>query len=159
MTLQDLNTLEADAARESLQRCCGSRKWIASMISRRPFPDVQDMISASDSIWWSLAKEDWLEAFSNHPKIGEKGQGWSAEEQRGMDAAARETAAEMGRLNRLYENNFGWIFIICATGKTADEMRELLEQRLKNEASAELKIAASEQAEITHLRIRKLLKQ
>ncbi len=114
---------------------------------------------AAEEAWWSLVESDWLEAFSKHPKIGDRkpiGK-WSAEEQRGMDQATSETAGSMENLNRAYEAKFGWIFIICATGRSAEEMLSQLEQRLANDPAAEIRIAAGEQAKITRLRLQKLI--
>jgi 2-oxo-4-hydroxy-4-carboxy-5-ureidoimidazoline decarboxylase len=160
LTLRDLNSAERSAAREQFARCCGSNAWADAMILRSPFKDLQDMICSSDDIWWSLQEADWLEAFSKHPKIGEKlSSGWSADEQRGMNLANRETATQIVRLNQAYEDKFGWIFIVCASGKTADEMRALLEQRMNNDRNTEMRIAAAEQAKITQLRLRKLIEQ
>jgi OHCU decarboxylase len=110
-------------------------------------------------IWWRLAPTDWLEAFSKHPKIGEKGKvsQWSSEEQSGMNSSAIDTAKSLAALNRTYFDKFGWIFIVCATGKSAEEMLSLLEARLPNRPDDELRIAAAEQNKITLLRLRKLL--
>ena len=164
MTLIELNDLEFAKATDEFLKCCGSRAWSGHMATRRPFDSVQGMIAAGRGIWRSLQECDWLEAFAAHPRIGQKGigqkgNGWSAEEQRGMDAASSETASEMNRLNEAYHQKFGWTFIICATGKTAEEMRAALEQRLANDAEAELRIAGAEQEKITELRIQKLLNQ
>ncbi len=158
MTLQDLNSAQAETVREPLGRCCGSEAWLARMIECRPFENVQALTAASDEIWWSLAENDWLQAFAKHPRIGEKrSDHWSSEEQRGMDQASSNTAAVMEKLNRRYEDKFGWIFIVCATGKHAGEMLTILQTRLANEAGDEIRIAASEQAKITKLRLEKLL--
>lgn len=160
MTLQDLNSANADKLREPLGGCCGSEAWVARMIEWRPFDNFEALIAASDEIWWSLAESDWLQAFSKHPKIGEKrADPWSSDEQRGMDQASFDIAAAMEKLNRQYDDKFGWIFIVCATGKRAGEMLTTLENRLANEAADEIRIAASEQAKITKLRLGKLLAQ
>ena len=159
MTLDDLNGLEFAKARGELLKCCGSHTWAEGMAARRPFESVPAMIATGREMWRSLAESDWLEAFAAHPRIGAQGKGWSAEEQRGMQAANNDTVSEMGRLNDAYYGKFGWIFIICATGRTAEEMRGALEQRLANKAETELRIAAAEQEKITELRIQKLLSQ
>lgn len=164
MTLSELNDLSATQAADQLRQCCGSRVWAEEMASRRPFESAQAVIAAGREIWRSLREPDWLEAFAAHPRIGEKGigargKGWSAEEQRGMDAAKSDNVSEMSRLNEAYYQKFGWIFIICATGKTAEEMRAALEQRLPNDAKTELQFAAAEQEKITEMRIQKLLRQ
>lgn len=137
--------------------CCGSGAWANAMFRRQPFADIH---READEIWWSLASEDWLEAFAAHPKIGQKSAAkWTAQEQSGMSQAAASTAQEMDRLNIKYENKFGFIFIVCATGKSADEMLSILQTRINNSREEEIRIAAAEQAKITHLRLDKLLKQ
>lgn len=140
-----------------LTACCGSSAWAEAMFARQPFADRPSMHQAADDIWWSLTPEDWLDAISKHPKIGEKSSArWSAQEQSGMSHPAFETAQEMARLNAEYDARFGFIFIVCATGKSADEMLQLLRTRLANTREEEIRNAATEQAKITHLRLDKL---
>ena len=159
MTLEELNAMDVEALRHRLEQCCGSRAWVNRMTVRRPFQDVSQLQMAAEETWWSVDASDWLEAFSKHPKIGDRKPAgkWSAEEQRGMDAATHESARAIEELNRAYQEKFGWIFIICATGRSAEEMQNQLEQRLKNDPAAEIRIAAGEQAKITRLRLQKLL--
>lgn len=163
MTLAKLNGAIREQAREALVACCGSEAWAEQMIASRPFTDRTALHTAADSIWGSLTPADWVEAFSKHPKIGDKSisnkpaSAWSAQEQQGMSHASEDTAAAMRRLNEQYEHKFGWIFIVCATGKSADEMRKLIERRLSNDSDKELQIAAAEQAKIMHLRLDKLV--
>ena len=123
-------------------------------------------MTKADRIWWSLDSEDWLEAFHSHPKIGEKkaaaptaaeAQQWSEDEQSGIRNSVQLTLDELADLNRAYEEKFGYIFIVCASGKSSEEMLAILHDRLKNNAVEELRIAAAEQAKITELRLRKLL--
>ncbi len=164
--LDRLNTLPAEAARGEFLKCCGSTAWAATMIEQRPFQTVESLKQTSEEIWSSLSEQHWLEAFHSHPKIGEQkaaattakeAQAWSEQEQSGTRDAAAETTAELARLNREYEEKFGFIFIVCATGKTSDEMLALLRERLSNTSERELRIAAAEQAKITDLRFNKLL--
>jgi OHCU decarboxylase len=138
------------------------------MAGQRPFDDFQQLTAEADRIWSSLGPTDWLEAFSHHPKIGEKKAApaqsleaarWSDEEQAGTRAAAQGTLAELEKLNRIYEERFGFIFIVCATGKTTEEMLALITERLRNDYETELPIAAEEQRRITHLRLRKLVER
>jgi OHCU decarboxylase len=159
MTLHEINFLSPAEVETHLFRCCGSTRWATLMIERRPFRNALDLQSAAETIWWSLGKTDWLEAFSQHPKIGAKkvSAQWSEAEQAGMAKASSEMIGEMAELNHVYEQKFGWIFIVCATGKTGDQMRTMLAQRLANEKEDEIKIAAAEQAKITRLRLEKLL--
>jgi OHCU decarboxylase len=166
--LERLNSLtQVEAARELL-KCCGSSRWANRMAARMPFDDFHQMMAEADRIWAGLEPQDWLEAFSHHPKIGEKRAApaqsaeaarWSEQEQEGASAADDEKLAELTMLNRAYEDRFGYIFIVCATGKTTQEMLALLKERLVDEPDRELRIAAEEQRRITQLRLRKLLEK
>jgi OHCU decarboxylase len=136
------------------------------MVKHRPFPTEETLIAAANDIWWSLDRGDWLEAFRSHPKIGEQkaagkvsaqSQQWSGQEQSGVATASHETVSTLAALNEAYEQKFGFIFIICATGKTSEEMLTALRERLQNDREAELPIAAAEQNKITELRLKKLL--
>jgi OHCU decarboxylase len=169
--LKRLNALPATEAEADLLACCGASRWARGMVARRPFGNLAELFAAADEIWRSLGREDWLEAFARHPQIGEKaiekrieaqaGQllssRWSAEEQSGAQRNSADIVARLAEGNRAYRQRFGYIFIVCATGKTADEMLAILERRLQNDASAELTFAAEEQRRITHLRLEKLL--
>jgi 2-oxo-4-hydroxy-4-carboxy-5-ureidoimidazoline decarboxylase len=165
MTLDEFNALPAAQAAEVLARCCGARRWVEQMAARRPLAGFEDLLIAADEAFALLEPDDWREAFSHHPKIGDlqslrKKFGataeWASGEQAGL-AGARETLLEaLAEANRAYEERFGYIFIICATGKSADEMLGALEERLPNEPEEELGIAAAEQMKITHLRLHKL---
>jgi OHCU decarboxylase len=155
--LEELNALPANAAERELAKCCGSTRWIAAMASRRPFRSADQLLLDADDLWWSLDGGDWLEAFSHHPRIGERAAGWAQDEQSGTQDAAAETLEKLADLNHEYERKFAHVFLICATGKSADEMLNNLEQRIRNEPAAELRIAAGEQAKITRLRLEKLL--
>jgi 2-oxo-4-hydroxy-4-carboxy-5-ureidoimidazoline decarboxylase len=165
MTFDELNALDNEAAAAELMRCCGSSRWSRQMAAARPFADAGAMSDAADAVWWALDRADWLEAFAAHPKIGAGGTGaagrtgadWSDEEQRGVADAGDETRRRLAEANREYEARFGYIFIVCATGRTAAEMLALLEGRLRHDAGDELRIAAEEQRRITQLRLRKLL--
>ena len=149
--------MPAEAVEETLRKCCGSTRWCRAMAARRPFRSVDELHRAAEEVWWSLDPEDWREAFGAHPRIGERGAGWSAEEQSGARDAAASTLARLARGNEDYEKRFGHVFLICATGRTAEEMLANLEQRMMNDPSDELRVAAGEQARITHLRLDKLL--
>jgi OHCU decarboxylase len=136
------------------------------MTGARPFSDVETLLGEAERIWWSLSEADWLEAFRAHPKIGEQkaaavqseqAQNWSAQEQSGIADAAAGTKAELATQNLEYEQRFGFIFIVCATGKTSGQMLAILTERLQNDTETELRIAAEEQRKITRLRIEKML--
>lgn len=161
-----LNALSSAAARTELLKCCGSTRWATTLTERRPFANLDQLLAQADDVWWALDQSDLLEAFRSHPKIGEKkapapvateAQQWSTQEQQGVAHAGEQDVEKLARLNRAYEEKFGFIFIVCATGKSTDEILALLETRLENEPAAELRIAAAEQAKITDLRLRKLL--
>jgi len=159
MTIGDINSLDPSAGHALFLECCGSEAWASSMVAGRPFDTLDQLRQYANDTWWHLTKEDWLHAFSKHPRIGEKRQlsNWSTEEQRGMAGAEDQTVQNMAQLNEAYFEKFGWIYIVCATGKNGDEMLALLEQRIQNDASQELHNASQEQAKIMDLRIRKLL--
>lgn len=159
MTLQELNTSSADIAEKAFLDCCGSAQWAGVMAMQRPFGDVGGVHATAHDLWWSLSETDWLQAFACHPRIGEKRpvSAWSAQEQKGMSAASVNTANAIAALNREYFQRFGYIFIVCATGKSAAEILFLLKQRIMNSPQEELRIAATEQMKITHLRLDKLI--
>ena len=169
--LARLNALPAGEAESALLACCGSREWARRLAAERPFADVAALYTAADRVWGALGRADWLEAFRAHPRIGERSaadpaaagakaaasRGWSQAEQAGTRAAGDTTRAALAEANRDYEARFGHIFIVCATGKSAEEMRALARQRLQNDPATELGIAAEEQRKITRLRLEKLV--
>src|SRR5258705_2430443 len=166
--LRWLNDLPRERAVEELLKCCGSTRWASELEEKLPFGSVEGVYSSADELWWNLSPNDWLEAFKAHPKIGEKkassqvsstSQQWSRHEQSSINYAAQSTLERLAILNSEYEARFGFIFIVCATGKSSEEMLAILTARINNEPSAELPIAAAEQAKITQLRIAKLLDQ
>jgi len=152
MIAQTINTLADESV---LRRVCGSPEWARRMLAARP---ITDPFATSDEIWSSLSEKDWQEAFAAHPRIGEKkGGAWSAQEQSGTRSAAEQTMQDLAEANRKYEEKFGHIYIVCATGKSAEEMLRLCNERLGNDAGAELRVAAEEQRKIMHLRLKKLV--
>lgn len=164
--LSRLNALAAGEAREELRRCCGAARWVEVMVAGRPYANTEALRAAADRAASSLSREDWLEAFRHHPKIGDRDalrarfattEAWAASEQGGVSAATDATLDALAEGNRAYEARFGHIFIVCATGKSADEMLSLLRARIGNAPDAELRIAAAEQAKITRIRLEKLL--
>ena len=163
-TLAELNACPAEQAEAALLACCGSFRWAQRMAQRRPFEDAEELLAVADVIWRELAPEDWLEAFSKHPRIGEQPKqraaferAWSQQEQAAAKQTADATREALAAANRAYYERFGYIFIVCATGKTAEEMLAILRQRLQNDPGSELHIAAEEQRKITGLRLKKLL--
>jgi 2-oxo-4-hydroxy-4-carboxy-5-ureidoimidazoline decarboxylase len=158
MTIAALNRLSPSRASAELIRCCGSTRWAKAMAKARPFDTLETMQQRSDEIWASLGRRDWLEAFAAHPRIGgSAGSEWSAAEQSGAASAGEAATARLASLNDLYERRFGHIFVVCATGKSAAEMLDLLEARMSNGPHAELRNAAEEQRKITNLRLAKLV--
>jgi 2-oxo-4-hydroxy-4-carboxy-5-ureidoimidazoline decarboxylase len=164
--LDTLNALPPDEAGAEFLKCCGSMNWARQIASARPFENVDALLDSAANIWWSLAPDDWLAAFRSHPKIGERqaeratsttAHAWSEQEQSGINGAAQETTAALAAGNLQYEQRFGYIFIVCASGKSADEMLAILRARLPNDPDQELRIAAGEQAKITSLRLQKLI--
>ncbi len=148
-----------------LQGCCGSTAWVQGMVDRRPFGTLGVLLREADDLWWSLSPDDWREAFDHHPRIGERtsasAQGeqaarWSAGEQQGVGDAATDVLQALADGNREYEQLFGHIYLVSATGKSAEEMLALLRQRMQNDPMTELRVAAEEQAKITRLRLQKM---
>ncbi|HEY2151377.1 MAG TPA: 2-oxo-4-hydroxy-4-carboxy-5-ureidoimidazoline decarboxylase [Vicinamibacterales bacterium] len=159
MQLSELNACEPAAAGRRLLQCCGSTRWAQLMTGARPFADLKTMIARGEAIWDSLDAGDWLEAFAAHPQIGAgaDSRGWSGREQAGMADAGDGTRRRLAEANAAYASRFGYIFIICATGRTAGEMLEALEQRMQNDPGSELGVAAGEQRRIIALRLAKLV--
>ena len=164
MTLAEFNALPSSQAESLLMNCCGSPRWAASVASRRPYATVEALHKSADAIWWNLERADWLEAFSHHPQIGDKpasgsesARRWAEGEQTGARAAPDDVKARLARANRAYFEKFGYIYIVCATGKTAEGMLAILNQRLQNDLPSELSIAAEQQRLITRIRLEKFL--
>ena len=166
MTLHELNILSQPQLREELLKCCGSSTWVKMMMAYFPADDMESLLEEAEEIWYECSGDDWKEAFANHPKIGDveslakkfaSTAQWASGEQSGVNAASREIIEALAEENRLYEEKFGYIFIVCATGKSAEEMLGILQSRLPNTPEDEIEIAAEEQNKITKLRIEKLL--
>ncbi len=155
--LDRLNVVSSEEAEAMLLPCCGSREWARRMAESRPFQNAGAMEETSDRLWRSLGREDWLEAFAAHPRIGERGDARSQREQAGALGAGADALTELAEANRAYESRFGHIFIVCAAGKSAAEMLAILRGRLGNDPETELRVAAEEQRKIMNLRLEKLL--
>jgi 2-oxo-4-hydroxy-4-carboxy-5-ureidoimidazoline decarboxylase len=163
-TLGRWNSLDAEPAAREILSCCGSRAWAEALAARRPFSDPEKLFEDSDWVWAGLAEDDWREAFDSHPRIGQQharaatveSLAWSAQEQ---SAAAQEDASKLALAegNRQYEERFGRIFIVCATGKSAAEILATLNTRMNNTAADEVLEAAEQQRQITQLRLRRWL--
>jgi 2-oxo-4-hydroxy-4-carboxy-5-ureidoimidazoline decarboxylase len=166
MRVDELNQLPSDEAVDHFLRCCGSRRWAERMAAGRPYEDVDQVHEAAGRIWNALSREDWMEAFTAHPRIGdvnslrkkfENTRTWASGEQSGVNAADEAVIAGLADGNGRYEDKFGFIFIVCATGKSAREMLDLLLARLPNSRDEEIRNAGAEQLKITNLRIDKWL--
>jgi OHCU decarboxylase len=156
--IAEFERLSPRAAAESLRECCDSSRWVSAMIERRPFGSRGEILEAADEIWKSLEPSDWLEAFAHHPRIGEQTKdSVAAREQSGVKTADDDTRTQLAQINRDYEQRFGYIYIVCATGKSAEEMLAIGRGRMKNDAATEIAVAAEEQRKITQLRLAKLL--
>jgi 2-oxo-4-hydroxy-4-carboxy-5-ureidoimidazoline decarboxylase len=160
-----IDAAPADEARRLLRTCCGSARWVEAMLTRRPFGTMGRLLEAAREVWFSLSNADWLEAFSHHPQIGDREslrrrfaetRHLAEREQAGVEGASDDVLTALAAGNREYEKAFGHIFIVCATGLTADEMLAKLRERLENDSHIEIRIAAEEQAKITEHRLRAL---
>jgi allantoicase len=165
-SLERFNRQPRQRVLRALLDCCGSKKWAQEVASNRPFTSEAELYEFAHKTWAALPREDWLEAFLHHPPIGETkakakqsaaASRWSAKEQSSAQKAMPEVLQELAAQNRAYAEKFGYVFLICATGKSSEEILNALRQRLPNEPAAELHIAAEEQRKITRLRLEKLL--
>ncbi|HZT59282.1 MAG TPA: 2-oxo-4-hydroxy-4-carboxy-5-ureidoimidazoline decarboxylase [Pyrinomonadaceae bacterium] len=166
--IDKLNSMTPDEKRAVLLSCCGSTRWAERVAALLPMWDEGQVLIIGERVWNELAREDWLEAFRAHPKIGERraetevseaARRWSEGEQSRAGEASAETLAALAEANREYEEKFGFIFIVCATNRTAGQMLSMLRERMRNDAGTELRVAAEEQWRITELRVRKLLEK
>jgi 2-oxo-4-hydroxy-4-carboxy-5-ureidoimidazoline decarboxylase len=160
------NSMPSEEAMEDILPCCGSRAWARAMAARRPIRTEADLLAACDDIWKNLPVSDWIEAFQSHPRIGDskasspasaQSAAWSRTEQEKVGLAGDAVKRALAEGNRAYEHRFGRIFIVCATGKSAQEILEILERRLRNDDQIELLEAAEQQRQIAHLRLKKWL--
>lgn len=166
MTLDALNRLSEADATAAFTQCCAATRWVERMVIDRPFESLDEMLEISDRIWEECDVDDYLEAFEGHPRIGDveslakkyaKTKGWAGGEQKGVEGADASVIQRLADGNKSYEEKFGHIFIVCATGKSAAEMLALLEARMNNDPAQEINVAAEEQNKITRIRLKKLL--
>jgi 2-oxo-4-hydroxy-4-carboxy-5-ureidoimidazoline decarboxylase len=166
------NDASFEAAAEQVLPCCGSKAWSRDMAARRPLQDEVGLMAASDEAWYKLKEADWMEAFHSHPRIGESGAlnsslnpaahgssslAWAKQEQKKVTEAGDAVKIALAEGNREYERKFGRIFIVCATGRSAAELLQILRRRLQNNAGAELREAAEQQRQIIQIRLEKWL--
>ncbi len=161
MTISDFNNLTKEQAGEYLFACCSSQKFATLLMNHFPFDSEKKLVDAATNIWYNECNEtDWRASFRHHPKIGDVKslrEKFAGKEQAGVAIATNETIEALAKANTDYESKFGFIFIVCATGKSADEMLSLLNNRLKNSVEEELNIAMGEQQKISIIRFKKLL--
>ncbi len=166
MALHELNALNKTQLKELLGKCCGSSQWVEQLSSLFPFANEAALFKKAASTWYACNENDWLEAFTHHPKIGDMASlkqkfastaEWAAGEQEAVKHSSDRVLQALSHANKMYEEKFGYIFIVCATGKTAEEMLQLLTTRLHNKPEDEIQIAMEEQHKITTIRIKKLL--
>jgi 2-oxo-4-hydroxy-4-carboxy-5-ureidoimidazoline decarboxylase len=162
------NHLSLDQAVKEILPCCGSKAWAERIANCRPLRDKAALLAASDEIWRGLTEADWMEAFLSHPRIGQsKGAAamsaqsstWSTQEQQMVTTADQTVKIALMEANREYEHHFGYIFIVCATGKSGPEILEIIRRRLQNDKATELREAAEQQCQITQIRLRKWLSE
>lgn len=164
-TLAAWNNAEESAATEAMLACCGSKRWAAAMAASRPISTVAALSEQADRMWSTMQETDWLEAFACHPRIGERKAAqasqqyaaWSKQEQSKLTTATESVLAELTEGNRLYEERFGFTYIVCATGKSAEEMLSILTRRLASNRETELREAAEQQRQILQIRLGKWL--
>ena len=157
--LEHLCDLSRDEATAELLRCCGSTTWANLVADARPFGSEVELDQAAARAFDALKREDWLDAFAAHPRIGDRARGWEAHEQAGVASAQQQTLERLAERNAEYEQRFGHVYLICASGRSADEMLTALEARIDNDPETELTNAAHEQRAITKLRLQKWLSE
>jgi OHCU decarboxylase len=164
-TLSYWNQASASVALDAMIACCGAKRWAESMVKLRPISSVQELSAAADRIWGTMEEGDWIEAFACHPRIGDRtaahaskqSVAWSQQEQSSTNRAEANVLEELAAGNLLYEQRFGFTYIVCATGKSAEEMLTILNRRLHSDRTAELREAAEQQRQITQIRLGKWL--
>jgi 2-oxo-4-hydroxy-4-carboxy-5-ureidoimidazoline decarboxylase len=164
-TLGAWNKADEAAALDAMLACCGAKRWAAGMVALRPITSVLELSEAADRVWDTMQEADWMEAFACHPRIGERkpahasarSTAWSKQEQSHATGAGDDVLAEIAEGNAKYEELFGFTYIVCATGKSAEEMLAILRRRLKSDRETELREAAEQQRQITQIRLGKWL--
>lgn len=164
-TLAAWNSADEAAALDTMIACCGARHWASAMVALRPIGGVTELSEAADRVWSTMTEDDWMEAFACHPRIGErkpahataKSVAWSRQEQSSATFAEQNILAELAEGNARYEERFGFTYIVCATGRSAEEMLSVLKHRLASDREGELRQAAEQQRQITQIRLGKWL--
>jgi OHCU decarboxylase len=168
VTLDELNSLPEEEAADAFTACCGAHRWVSAMIANRPFASLDALIDAADDVWRGMTEGDWREAFDHHPRIGDvrsalpqdrRAAAWSTGEQSRAASADADVRRRLADANTEYEARFGHIYIVCAAGRSADELLAIARSRLRNDPATEFRLAAEEQRTITELRLRKLISE
>ncbi len=166
LTLAGLNALPQTEAAEQLRACCGSSRWVEAMVARRPFASVDDLVTAADEAWRATGPADWDEAVAHHPRIGEHraavrvsavAESWSAGEQGKVATGGAADRAALAKASEAYERKFGRIYLVCAAGRSAEQLLADISARLWNDPERERAVAAEEQRKITQLRLKTLI--
>lgn len=164
--LDEWNRADVSTARAAMLACCAATRWANGMVAMRPIPSIATLSETADRIWATMEENDWLEAFAGHPRIGERkahatGQfaAWSKQEQASAATATDRILTELAEGNTEYAKKFGFTYIVCATGKSAEEMLAILTRRLNRDQQTELREAAEQQRQITQIRLGKWLTQ
>jgi OHCU decarboxylase len=163
--LAAFNEADESAAIQAMLACCGARRWAEAMVALRVYSSVESLSLNADAAWSTMEEPDWMEAFAAHPRIGDRdapsatsvSAAWSQQEQSSTRGAAQPVLNDLAEGNRHYEELFGFTYIVCATGKSAEEMLAILKRRLTNEREAELREAAEQQRQIMQIRLGKWL--
>jgi OHCU decarboxylase len=159
------NSIDSASALDPMMACCGCRRWAVFMVDHRPIVTDPALHHTADRGWDTMGEEDWMEAFACHPRIGERkishvatqSSNWSRQEQSSVDSATATTRANLAEANARYESKFGFTYIVCATGKSSEEMLTILNRRLSSDRASELREAAEQQRQIMHIRLGKWL--
>ena len=167
LVLARWNAADPTSAMNAMMNCCGAHRWAEAMAKHRPILTETDLHEAANRFWNMMTEQDWMEAFAHHPRIGERKASaasrqssvWSAQEQSSTQTAADAVRAALAEGNACYEETFGFTYIVCATGKSTEEMLRILQNRLTNTHEAELREAAEQQRQIMHIRLTKWLEQ
>ena len=154
------NEADGSTAMDAMLACCAAHRWAEAMVALRPYSNVEGLSLTADEVWSTMEEPDWMEAFAAHPRIGERKadvSAWSQQEQSSTTNADQQVLAELAEANAQYEQRFGFTYIICATGKSAQEMLAILQRRLMNDRQTELREAAEQQRQIMQIRLGKWL--
>jgi OHCU decarboxylase len=165
-TLDAWNKADETAAHNAMLACCGARRWAQAMVALRPIAGILELSEAADRVWGTMEEADWLEAYAAHPRVGErkrahvgaaKSATWSRGEQASIMGATGQVLDELAEGNAAYEKKFGFTYIVCVTGRSAEELLAILQRRLESDRASELREAAEQQRQITQLRLGKWL--